>query len=252
VAAPATQSLSPAVVEPLLAGRFGRPYVYRQLARSTVSLFRPDDPEGTTAVCEEETEGHGCRGSPWVAPAGTSILASVLLRPSPDRRVQELSLTGATAVADAVEEELKLTVQIKWPSDVMVNRYRVAAVRCEPLGDAIELALVINVNQTTQQLPRSAPVQPASLRTIDGRLHDRARLLAAVLLALERSYDQWLEGGLNALYGSVGARDFLRGRRVSVDGMSGVAVGIDRAGRLEIDAGGRRRVLDSGAVKYAR
>jgi biotin-(acetyl-CoA carboxylase) ligase len=40
---------------------------------------------------------------------------------------------------------------------------------------------------------------------------------------------------------------------VTVDGTSGVAVGIDREGRLEIDTGrGERVAVESGVVAYVR
>ena len=49
----------------------------------------------------------------------------------------------------------------------------------------------------------------------------------------------------------LGPRDFLRGRRVSVDGASGVAVGIDRAGRLGLELEGEgHRTIESGEVSY--
>jgi biotin-(acetyl-CoA carboxylase) ligase len=75
-------------------------------------------------------------------------------------------------------------------------------------------------------------------------------VLSALLARLERHYGAWLEGGLAALYPDIGARDFLRGRRVSVDGLSGTVVGIDRAGRLELDVEGTSRFVESGEVRY--
>ncbi|MDQ3895132.1 MAG: hypothetical protein M3292_10830, partial [Actinomycetota bacterium] len=58
------------------------------------------------------------------------------------------------------------------------------------------------------------------------------------------------DGGLAELYVSLGPRDFLRGRRVAVDGTSGVAIGVDRAGRLELDVAGERHFLERGEVVY--
>ena len=98
----------------------------------------------------------------------------------------------------------------------------------------------------------SAPVAPGSLRTATGQAHDRAPLLASLLARLERAYDFWREDGLGPLYGDVGARDFLRGRRVSVDGEPALVVHIREDGRLEIatDAG-EVRTLESGEVRFA-
>ena len=54
--------------------------------------------------------------------------------------------------------------------------------------------------------------------------------------------------GSRDLYGELGSRDFLRGRRVSIDGLGGTAVAIHRDGRLEIDADGERHFVESGEV----
>ncbi len=92
----------------------------------------------------------------------------------------------------------------------------------------------------------------ASLRTTDGVERERAPLLARVLARLEQHYDLWREGGLDAIYIDLGSRDFLRGRRIAVDGLAGTAVQIDREGRLEIDVGGDHRTIESGEVTYER
>ncbi|MBA3366527.1 MAG: hypothetical protein H0U03_12235, partial [Actinobacteria bacterium] len=62
----------------------------------------------------------------------------------------------------------------------------------------------------------------------------------------------WCQGGLDAVYPTLGARDFLRGRKVAVNGTSGYAIGIVRSGGLEIDVAGERRIVESGDVSYER
>jgi BirA family transcriptional regulator, biotin operon repressor / biotin---[acetyl-CoA-carboxylase] ligase len=236
---------------PPLTGRFGRPYVYRETCESTQLLLR-DAREGAVAVCDEQTAGRGRLGRRWEAPRGTAILCSVALEPPQDRRAVELSLVGGMAAADAIERALGLAAQIKWPNDVMVNRFKVAGVLADAHDGVVVLGIGINVNQTREQLPSEAPTPAGSLRTIDGVERDRAPILVELLERLEQTYADWLEGGIAALYGPLGARDFLRGRRVFHDGTSGVAVGIDREGRLELDVGGVRQVVESGEVTYER
>jgi BirA family biotin operon repressor/biotin-[acetyl-CoA-carboxylase] ligase len=245
-----TDSVAPDVVEPLLRGSFGRPYVYRESCDSTQTLLTPDAPEGAVAVSEEQTAGRGRLGRSWAAPAHTAILCSVVLRPPAGRRIAELSLVGGIAAADAVELTLGLAAQIKWPNDVMVNRYKVAGVLAEARDRTVVLGIGLNVNQTREELPADARAPAGSLRTVDGVRRDRAPLLVELLARLEDAYGTWLEGGLDALYVSLGPRDFLRGRRVAVDGTSGVAVGIDRSGRLELEVDGGHRLVESGEVSY--
>ena len=103
----------------------------------------------------------------------------------------------------------------------------------------------------SEQLPPDARQPAGSLRTITGREHDREALLATLLARLEHHYDAWRGGGLAALYSDLGARDFLRGRRVTVDGLTGTALGMDRAGRLVLDVGGEQRLVESGEVSYS-
>jgi hypothetical protein len=69
---------------------------------------------------------------------------------------------------------------------------------------------------------------------------------------LEHDYGLWVDRGLDALYDSLGARDFLRGRRVFLDGEPGTGIGIDRSGRLEVEIDGRRQLVESGEVLFER
>lgn len=240
-----SDSLAPEAVEPLLTGRFGRPYRYAEESETTQVLVGPDDPEGAVAVADHQTAGRGRLGRLWTAPPGTAITVSVLLRPPADAPIQQLSLVGGLAVAETVEAALDLSVQIKWPNDVMVNRRKVAGVLAEARDGIVVLGIGLNVNQTPTQLPEDARVAPASLRSVDGVEHDRAPLLADLLVRLERHYDAWTAGGLDAVFDGIGSRDFLRGRRVKVDGVEGVAGGLDRQGRLLVNG----RPVESGEVE---
>jgi BirA family biotin operon repressor/biotin-[acetyl-CoA-carboxylase] ligase len=219
---------------------------------STQLLVGPDDPEGTVATADHQTGGRGRRGRSWVEEPGTSVLASVLLRPPPDRPAPQLSLVGGLAAALAVEEALALAAQIKWPNDVMVDRRKVAGVLAEARDDVVVLGIGINVNQTREQLPADARVAAASLRTIDGRVRDRTRVLGGMLAHLDRLYAAWRADGLDAIYDDLGARDFLRGRRVDVEGVAGVAQMIARDGRLEVATGSGAVLVESGEVAFER
>jgi len=228
----------------------GEPRIEVEECESTQLLLGPDDPEGAVAVADYQSAGRGRLGRSWVAPPGTAIHVSILLRPPLERKAAQLSLLGGLAAAEAVDAELEFwrSAQIKWPNDVMVNRRKVAGVLAEARDGAVVLGIGINVNQTREQLPPDARHPAASLRTVDGREHDRDALLADLLAQLDRLYAAWREGGLDAVYHDLGARDFLRGRRVTVDGLSGVGEGIDRAGRLLVSG----QAIESGEVEYER
>jgi len=244
-------SLAPEAVEPLLTGRFGRPYVHREDCESTQALVGPSDSEGAVAVCEVQTAGRGRLGRVWEAPRDAAILCSTVLRPPAGRKLPELALVGGVATAFAVEDALGRPAQIKWPNDVLVDGAKVAGVLAEARDGVVVLGIGVNVNQTPDELPFGQQPPAASLRTVDGVERERAPLLASLLAELERHYGRWLDGGLAELHADLDARDYLRGRRVTVDGTSAVAFGIDVAGRLELDIDGERRVVESGEISLA-
>jgi BirA family biotin operon repressor/biotin-[acetyl-CoA-carboxylase] ligase len=172
----------------------------------------------------------------------------VLLKPRAGP-LPQLALVAGVAVADALEWLTGLAVQIKWPNDVMLRRAKVAGILAEARDGAVVLGIGVNVNQTRDQLPDRA----GSLRTATGQEWDRDRVLDAVLDSLGVRYEQWQTGGLDAVYDGLGARDFLRGRPVTVDGTSGIAELIERDGRLRIAVGhGESVTVESGEVTYER
>jgi len=248
-----TDSLAPDVVDRHIKGRFGRPYTYVESCESTQQLFDDGAPEGAVAATDLQTAGRGRYGRAWVAPPGTALLCSIILHPPPKLHAPELTLVGAVAAAEAIEGATGLAAQIKWPNDVMLNRRKVGGVLGELRAGVVTLGIGLNVNQTREQLPPDARTPAGSLRTIMGATYDRAEVLGSMLFRLERLYDEWRHGGLGEVFVEIGPRDFLRGRPVMIDGTSGVAAGIDREGKLQVETGhGERVAVESGDVTYDR
>jgi BirA family transcriptional regulator, biotin operon repressor / biotin---[acetyl-CoA-carboxylase] ligase len=189
-------SLAPDAVKPLLRGRFGSGvYRYTQLSPSTQRMLAEDEPEGAIAVAEEQSEGRGRLGRSWHAPAGTSLLFSLLLRPGVESsRLPELSLVAGGAVAEAIADVTGVDPVIKFPNDVLIGGRKVAGVLAESSEGRVVLGVGINVNQTLEQLPPGAQTEPTSLQLVLGAPVDRALLLAAVLARLESAYDAWVSG----------------------------------------------------------
>jgi len=232
------------VTEPL-----GEPRLDVESCESTQQLVDVSLPEGAIVVADHQTAGRGRLGRSWDAPPGKALLISILLKPPPERHAPELSLVAGVAVADTVERSTGLAVQLKWPNDVMLRRRKVAGLLAEARDGAVVLGIGLNVNQSRDELPPNA----GSLLTLTGREWRRDQLLDSLLADLERTYAAWRSGGLDAVYEGLAPRDFLRGRRVSVNGTSGVATKIDRQGRLEIEVGhGDVVAVESGEVVYER
>jgi BirA family biotin operon repressor/biotin-[acetyl-CoA-carboxylase] ligase len=186
-------SLAPDAARPLLRGRFGAVYRYEELCSSTQRLLGDDDPEGAVAVAEEQSEGRGRLGRSWQAPARTSVLVSVLLRPAVESpRLPELSLIAGGAVAEAIAAVTGLEPAIKFPNDLLIGGRKVAGILAESSDGRVVLGIGVNVNQAEEQLPPDAQTEPTSLRLELGEPIDRRALLAEILFRLEGAYDNWI------------------------------------------------------------
>jgi BirA family biotin operon repressor/biotin-[acetyl-CoA-carboxylase] ligase len=184
--------LSPDSVEPLLQGRLGRPYRFVAECASTQRLLDENESEGTTVATDLQTHGRGRLGRTWEAPAGQALLFSVLLRPQPPMALwPELSLVAGEAVAAALRAEAGIAAVLSHPNDVLVEGRKIAGILPEASTGRVVLGIGVNVNQTVGELPDGTPKPPTSLQVETGREWPRAPLLAAILLELERSYEEW-------------------------------------------------------------
>jgi BirA family biotin operon repressor/biotin-[acetyl-CoA-carboxylase] ligase len=176
-------------VLPRLRGRFGRPYLYVPSCPSTQRLLDQDAPEGALAITDEQTEGRGRLGRRWEAPAGTSILCSVVLRPRVEpERLPELTVVAAMACAEAITALTRLEPALKDPNDVLIGGRKVAGILAEAGEGRVVLGIGLNVNVAETELPTE---EATSLLAETGAPLDRRDVLVELLDRLERRYDAW-------------------------------------------------------------
>ena len=188
-------SLEPQAVLPLLQGRFGHPYRFLERCESTQRELAPDAPEGAVVATDEQTAGRGRLGRPWLAEPGTSLLFSLNLRPEIESaRLPEVTILAGLATADAIDGATGLRPDIKAPNDLLVGGRKLAGILAEAREGRVVLGLGINANVQPSDLPSEVDRVPTSLLAELGMSVDRARLLAAILLELERRYDGWVGG----------------------------------------------------------
>ena len=166
---------------------------YRQVG-STMDLAREaaqaGAPDGLVIVADEQTAGRGRLNRQWVAPPGSSLLTTTLLRPRPDI-APKLTIIAALAVCEAIEEVTGLAVRLKWPNDALINGKKVCGILIEADSDGTADNLVamvgigLNVNFDPANLTE-AVFPPTTLSHELGRDVDRLSLLRALLRSLDR------------------------------------------------------------------
>lgn len=98
----------------------------QDLARAAAELGAP---HGSVWVADWQRAGRGRQGRAWLAPPGTSLLFSVLVR---DCRLPPFAQLAAASLAVCTTlEALGLAPRIKWPNDVLLRDRKVAGVLAE-------------------------------------------------------------------------------------------------------------------------
>lgn len=203
---------------------------------------------GEVAVADEQTAGRGRLGRSWVAPPGSALLVSVLLRPDlAPERLHLVTLAAGLAALDALDAldgseavDPPGPLGLKWPNDVVAGDRKIAGILAEADGGG---AVVVGMG--CNLLPDAlAP----DLREIAAAVAvDRE----ALLLAWLRAYDARLDA-LDRVVADAAARSATIGRRVRVelahDTFEGRAEALTDEGYLVVDG----RAVSAGDVVHLR
>lgn len=230
---------------------------------------RAGAPEGVVVVADHQTAGRGRLGRTWTAPAGSSLLMSVLLRPVlPPARLHLVTAAMALAAADACEAHSGVRPALKWPNDLIIRdliiddcaiddpaagERKLAGVLGEAELPAVVVGLGLNLAWPAGAGAGTGVGGAVALSDVTGRPIDPSALLHRLLEGL---------GALAADWDTVSSRYrsacVTVGRRVRVtlggEGgtFTGTAVDVDEDGHLCVDTGGAVRAISAADVVHLR
>lgn len=226
--------------------------------------------EGVVFLADEQTAGRGRLGRAWLAPPGTSLLLSVLLRPrlgAPDAFV--ITMLAGVALCAAVETVAQVPALLKWPNDLMVPApnaveaerplRKAAGILCEvDFADRrvawAVMGLGVNVNWAPTGMVDGQDLSQiaTSLSLAAGRPIDRLDLLRSLLEQIEGHY-QHLHHDLPGLFNAWRNRLAMLGQpvrlRLASGEITGIAEDVEASGALRLrTADGRAHTITSGDI----
>jgi BirA family biotin operon repressor/biotin-[acetyl-CoA-carboxylase] ligase len=232
-----------------------------------LALARAGAAAGVVLVADHQSAGRGRLGRTWEAPAGGSLLLSVLLRPDELGVAADdlflVSMAVGIAAADAARAATGADVRLKWPNDLVIETpegsRKLSGILAESIveGDRIDALVVgigINVNWPDDPPAELAEIAIA-LNHVTGADVDRGALLIDLLQRLDallRPLDR------SALLGRYRELSATLGRRVRVELASetivGDAVDLTREGHLLVvdECPDRPREITVGDVVHLR
>jgi BirA family biotin operon repressor/biotin-[acetyl-CoA-carboxylase] ligase len=260
--------LLPEILRPLLRGTifdFDKDkhlhHFYKIESTNTAAMSAAAEgaPEGSVFLAEEQTAGRGRGSNSWQSPRSTGIYCSIVLRPTlPPSDVLVLSLAAGLAVRAAIQtEDSRVSADLKWPNDVLIDDKKVCGILTEMNAEATRVRYIVvgiglNVNQTSFPKELSA----TSLRLATGSEWSRVELLAALLKSLDREYRQLLEGSSareSILRRFAENSSWVKGKAVRVEengsGFEGTTEGLDSRGFLQVRTPKGLQTVLSGTVR---
>jgi BirA family biotin operon repressor/biotin-[acetyl-CoA-carboxylase] ligase len=231
-----------------------------------IALAGSGAPEGTAVLADSQRAGRGRRGRSWFSPPGAGVYLSVVVRPRGITAALSLvTLAAGVAAVRGIAAATGLTVELKWPNDLVMGRpwRKLGGILCEGVGGSPISAVVIGtgINLRASAFPREIADHATALEVELGRVCDRGVLVAELLASLSseigtlwggntgRITDAWRGFGRTGLGGAAVRWHDGRGER------RGVARDIDDSGALIVETDGRAERLVAGEVtweKYSR
>jgi BirA family biotin operon repressor/biotin-[acetyl-CoA-carboxylase] ligase len=220
--------------------KLGRPRLHLRSTTSTNDRARElaaaGAPHGTVVTAGVQTAGRGRYDRTWSAPAGSSLLLSLIV----GEFDALLPLRAGLAVADVGGPDAR----VKWPNDVWIEGRKVAGILVEarPGQGWAVLGIGVNVALDVRDLP-------PELHATAGTLGRSPAELESTLTELLEALEHRLAEPATAVVEALRVRDALLDRTVTWSGGEGIAAGIDDSGGLRVRlADGSTRVLESGEV----
>lgn len=212
------------------------------------------------AVADYQERGRGRLDRTWEAPAGSSLLCSILLRvalEAPDRHLASVAV--ALAATEACAAEAGLAVRLKWPNDLVVDDRKLGGVLAETdgLADADGATPIVVGIGMNLRWPGPPGAGGTSVLEASGRDVDRDAILDALLVALEARDGQLREEtGRAVLVEAYRAQLVTLGRRVRVElhdrTIEGTACDVTDGGLLVVESASGRATIASGDVVHLR
>ncbi|WP_416149740.1 biotin--[acetyl-CoA-carboxylase] ligase [Salipaludibacillus sp. HK11] len=203
-------------------------------------LVNEGDSEGIVVVADEQTDGKGRLGRPWQSQKQSGISMSLVLKPDIDfRQAPQLTLVSAVAVTRALRERTGLSIDIKWPNDLLVNGKKLAGILTEMQVDPDRIQSVIigiGINVNHDNFPDELTSIATSLKVESGEEFDRADLIGEILREFSWLYETYLSKGFSFIKPLWEAHSLSIGKVITArrarDSVEGEVIGINDEGVL--------------------
>ncbi|HEY3705528.1 MAG TPA: biotin--[acetyl-CoA-carboxylase] ligase [Terracidiphilus sp.] len=251
-------SLETALASTIFAGKLQFSSTTGSTNSDAIAGARSGAPHGSVYFADEQTAGRGRGDHAWHSAGAQGLYVSVVVRiPLGTARMPLLPLAAGLAAASAVRAASGLTVDLRWPNDLLIGPRKTGGILVESQSERGQLGFAvvgIGINVHQQSFARDLATPATSLDLESGRWIDRQPLLIALLESLETETRALLDSdaGRTIPERVAQASTWVRGREVEVHGpqeCTGVTEGLDEHGFLLVRTGSGVVQIQTGGIR---
>jgi len=216
--------------------------------------------EGTVVIADYQTAGRGRLGRAWFAEPGSSLLFSVIIRPTfAADKIGLLPFFAAVGVALAIEKVTGIKCECKWPNDILLNGNKCCGILMESafqqnIHDYVIIGIGLNINQKI--FIGDLESKATSLSNECSIEFDRRNVFCQIMSSLESLYTNTSKGDFDAVLKEWKTRAAIFGKQITLtqssEVISGTAIALAADGGLVVETKTDRRVFYAGDVTLAK
>ena len=198
------------------------------------SLIEQGASPGTVVIATQQTAGRGQWGRQWVSPLGGLYLSVAIAPNLPAQKSYQLTLCSAWGIATALRDR-GIPVGLKWPNDLMLCGCKLGGILTETKvqqGQITKAVVGVGINWANP-----VPAPGINLQSLAGDQFDSItslEMLTAITLEGIAAGNECLQVGIDTLLPSYEKLLTNMGCVISVNGHSGIIVGVTATGELRV------------------
>ncbi len=229
--------------------------VERQMTYQTQTPF--------VVISSKQTKGRGRHGRSWYSEDSGNVYISFGFKPDlPPSLIKSFTPWVAAQLCHHLNREFKLSIQLKWPNDLIFKGKKISGMLAESHIDADHIrdlifGIGLNINGNPKTWPQELQQIGTSMEAITNASFNINKMSASVIFYIMESYDLFIKNQWQAYLPSLWSKyDFLYDKHVEgfhgTVPIKGTAKGLSDTGALKLlQENGTLLLLDIGEISFS-
>jgi BirA family biotin operon repressor/biotin-[acetyl-CoA-carboxylase] ligase len=209
-------------------------------------------------VARSQNAGRGRHGRQWGSPPGNLYASLLLTDPCEPALAPQLGFVVGLALHDAAAKLLGPAasgLKLKWPNDLLLGRAKTSGLLLEGESRAGRLNVIVGCGVNIASCPSDTPYPATFLKSAAPQASVEA-MLTGLSDGFAQRFAVWSQpGGFGPIRAAWLERAAFLGEAITIrlpEGpLTGRFAGLDASGRLELETGAGRRLIDAGDLFFA-